>query len=336
MNTQTEPQTRDVSLDVARGVLMAYMVIVIHGVFWLALLPQAPASILLFEMPPIFMITGAAHFLAEREKPTPYVTYLLKRSSRILIPYWAYALVCAAITLALGAEPIATLLDWLNPVTAGARHSTITLNWHLWFVPLFLGVTALMPFITRVKINAPLWLLAIGAAFVTHAADLLDTTPVGAIQMIVFYALWAGFGFALAADPERFKPRDYAIVLALSLAALLVLAFTSPASLNMQANKFPPTAIFFVFSCVWMSVFLLILPRLNRAWIASLARSPLIKPFMIAGYSIYLWQGLGYTAALTLGRWANLNAFIVWPIAVAITVALGALASPLERIRLRR
>lgn len=336
MNTQIEQQTRDASLDVARGVLMAYMVIVIHGVFWLALLPQAPASILLFEMPPIFMITGAAYFLAERKKPTPYVTYLLKRGSRILIPYWAYALVCAAIMLASGADPVVTLFDWLNPVTAGAGHSTMMLNWHLWFVPLFLGVTALMPLITRLNLKAPLWLLAIGAASVTHAADLLDTTPVGAIQMIVFYALWAGFGFALAADPRRFKPRDYAIVLALSLATLLALAFTSPAALNMQVSKFPPTAIFFVFSCAWMSVFMLILPRLDSAWIASLARAPLLKPFMSAGYSIYLWQGLGYTAAVLLGRWAGLNVFIVWPIAVAITIALGVLMSPLERVKFKR
>lgn len=336
MNKQAEPSARDASLDVARGALMAYMVIVIHGVFWLRLLPEAPASILLFEMPPIFMIAGAAYFLSEHNKPTQYLTFLLRRASRILIPYWIYALICAAIMLALGGGPIATLITWLNPVTAGAGHSALMLNWHLWFVPLFLGVTALMPLVTNLNIKAPLWLLAIGAALITHLADFIDTTPVGAIQMIVFYTIWAGFGFALAANPKRFTARDYIIVLALSLAALFALFIASPATLNMQANKFPPTAIFFIFSSAWMSGFMLILPRLDRAWITSLAQSPLLRPFISAGYSIYLWQGLGYSAALIFGRWAGLNDLIVWPIAIAITLALGLLASPLERVRFRR
>ena len=60
---------RDVGLDLARGLLMAWIVIVIHGIFWLGIAPRGPGSWLLFEMPPIFVITGAAYFLGEGSKP---------------------------------------------------------------------------------------------------------------------------------------------------------------------------------------------------------------------------------------------------------------------------
>src|SRR5690349_2498022 len=93
---QQKPAGRVVGLDVARGALMAYVIIVIHGVFWLGLLPQPWSTVLLFEMPPIFVITGAAFFYAERGKALTfgsYATYIARRFLRILAPYWAYALV---------------------------------------------------------------------------------------------------------------------------------------------------------------------------------------------------------------------------------------------------
>ena len=51
---------RNVGLDVARGLLMAYVVIIIHGSFWLGIIPAPANSILLFEMPLIFIVSGAA------------------------------------------------------------------------------------------------------------------------------------------------------------------------------------------------------------------------------------------------------------------------------------
>src|SRR6185436_18727428 len=41
---QAAKAKRDVGIDVARGLLMAYVVIVIHGTFWLRLVPQTQAS----------------------------------------------------------------------------------------------------------------------------------------------------------------------------------------------------------------------------------------------------------------------------------------------------
>ena len=59
-------KTRTTSVDVARGALMLYIVFVVHGIFWLKLLPQSIqsiSSIILFEMPCLFIVSGYSYFL---------------------------------------------------------------------------------------------------------------------------------------------------------------------------------------------------------------------------------------------------------------------------------
>lgn len=346
---------RAVNLDVARGALMAWIVVVIHGMFWLRLVPQPIASFALFEMPLIFMIAGGAYFLSRGEakgggggrSPGAYVDYLLRRCTRILLPYLAYALVCVVIVL-VARRDAPSLQDaalvmaaWLNPINGGAGHTMLMLNWHLWFVAPFLIIAALMPLLTpqRITIGAPLWILAAGAAVLVFVIDRFDTSQIGAVQIIVFYAIWTAFGFALAAAPARFSVRDYAFVLALSLGALaaLLALFPEQVSLNMQTNKFPPNGVFFLFCCAWVSLILILVKQMKLSAAATvLADQPLLQPFMRAGYSIYLWQGLGYSAAALIGRHFAWQPIVIWPLAVALSVALGSLAAPLERINMNR
>lgn len=340
-------------LDLARGLLMAWIVIIIHGTFWLGVIPRGPGSWLLFEMPPIFLITGAAYFLGEgskegRLKPATYLDFLMRRGVRIYVPYLVYVFVAAVIVTVvkwngpLSIEEIgARIWAWLNPVTRGAGHTWKMLSWHLWFVAPFLIVTALMPLITTKRVPGFVkpWMLAaaaglvvLGLGQVTFAAPLDDQL----IKNTVFYAFWASFGFMLAAMPKRWSLGDYVLVLVLAAAGMAGAAMLQPASvtLDMQHNKFPPNAIFFLFSCAWMAV-LLIGARLTRETQRdALARSPLVKPFMSAGYSIYLWQGVGYSLAAYAGGELGLNIYVVWVAAIALTITLGLLFAPLERIRL--
>jgi peptidoglycan/LPS O-acetylase OafA/YrhL len=345
--------SRDVRLDLGRGLLMAWIIVVIHGIFWLGVAPRGPGSRLLFEMPPIFVITGAAYFLGEgakegRLRPGNYLDFLMRRGVRIYVPYLAYVLVAALIVTIvkwdgpLSVEEIgARLWSWLNPVTRGAGHTWKMLSWHLWFVAPFLIVTALMPLITTQRVPgfvkpwmlaAPVGLLVLALGQVTFPPPLDDQL----IKNTVFYAFWASFGFMLAAMPKRWGMGDYALVLALAAGGMFAASSLQPTSvtLDMQHNKFPPNAVFFLFSCAWVAA-LLIGTRLTReTQREALARSPLVKPFMSAGYSIYLWQGVGYSLAAHVGGRFGANVYVIWIAAIALTIALGLLFSPLERIRL--
>lgn len=347
--------SRDVGLDVARGLLMAWIVTVIHGIFWLGVFPREPGSWLLFEMPPVFAITGAAYFLGEGAKHSKltfsgYFDFLLRRGVRIYIPYLAYVAAAALLVTVVKwdgglstEQALARVWSWLNAVTRGAGHTWGMLSWHLWFVAPFMIVTALMPLI--VVRNLPSfvrpWWLFVGAAIAVLGLAQISFPPPLDDQLIkntAFYALWAVFGFMLAAAPTRWGIADYALVLLLATGAMAAAAGLQPqaVTLDMQHNKFPPNAVFFLFSCAWMAVFLIAGRLISKEWIEAIGRSPVVKPFISAGYSIYLWQGMGYTLAAAAGREFSLNIYVVWVIAVALTVALGLLASPLERIRLPR
>lgn len=342
-----KPSQRVVGLDVVRGLLMAYVIIVIHGIYWLRLAPLPHASALLFEMPLIFMVSGAAYYYGQIAWTNSiaggarnYLNYLISRGVRILAPYFAYALVCALIVIYLRSHDAGDALrHWLDPYRIGGAHNWLFLNWHLWFITPFLGVTILLPLLARLPIfgRIPLWAWAIIGSLIMLAIDLAPLEPLRLPQMIVFYSLWALFGFGLARAPTRFSVRNYAVVLVLALSALAaaLIVLDEQTTPDMQANKFPPNAIFFLFSCVWVSAFLIAAKFISDKTIEKLAANPLLKPFIRSGYSIYLWQGVGYTAAFWAGTRWGVNIWLIWAAAIALTVVLGLLASPLERIRLR-
>lgn len=54
------------NIDAARGMLMVYVVFLIHGLFWLNLTPQLASSWLLFEMPMISLISGYSFFFVRK------------------------------------------------------------------------------------------------------------------------------------------------------------------------------------------------------------------------------------------------------------------------------
>jgi peptidoglycan/LPS O-acetylase OafA/YrhL len=340
---------RDLSLDAARGALMAYIIMVVHGAFWLGVIPPSFGGWLLFEMPPVFIITGAAFQLGERAKPspTPYLKFLLRRIVRIMLPYAVYALACAAIALAthyasdglsLGAI-LAALWAWLNPLTIGAGHTMFMLSWHLWFVAPFLLVSAALPLIA--PRGAPAWLrpwaLMLIGLLIVFGLNQMAFPQHDLVQEAVFYGMWAVFGVLIVAQPGRYRSSEYVLVLGLAIAAIAAarLAFPAAVTLAMQANKFPPNAIFFLFSCAWMAAWLLSFRALGAARTQKLAQSPVLKPFVNAGYSIYMWQGIGYSAAAAIGRPLGWSVAAIWALALAITVILGLIMSPIERVRLR-
>lgn len=340
--------TRDAGIDVARGLLMAYVIIIIHGMFWLRLVPQPQSSWVLFEMPLIFMVSGAAYYYGQIKwggsvgaGARAYVGYLLSRGVRILAPYFVYAIVCAIIVISVRhLDAVQTFRFWLDPYLNGFGHSFMYLSAHLWFVSPFLCVTALLPFFARLPAwtKAPLWVWAIVGALIILAIDAFKLPSLRLVEMVVFYGLWALFGFGLVAAPRRFSTRDFVVLLVLALAVLTATLVLLPetVSINMQRNKFPPNAVFFVFSCVWVAAFMIGARSLKPAQIEALANFPPLKPFIRSGYSVYLWQGVGYTAAGWIGGLWGWNAWLVWPVGVVLTVVFGVLMSPVERIRLKR
>ena len=230
--------------------------------------------------------------------------------------------------------------SWLNPINAGSGYYDIgMLNWHLWFIAPFLAVTTFLPFLAKIRLSVkiPLWIFMLGFALLIHLISLARFQGSELIQNTIFYSIWATLGYHLAKSKIGFTRRDYLPVLFISLTILISPFILSPGlfSLNMQDNKFPPNSVFFIFSCAWVSFLLMLTPLLNAQVINKLSTRIWFRPFILNGYSIYLWQGAGYTAAVYLGNKLDLSIFIVWFGALFLTVFFGFLAGPIERLRIR-
>jgi peptidoglycan/LPS O-acetylase OafA/YrhL len=358
MNSKTKPE-RNQAIDVVRGLLMFYIVFIIHGFFWLELVPEIVRSTLLFEMPFIFMVSGYALNLAEANKKAKeppsgfkqYLKFMSARLSRILLPYFAYAVVCIVICFAYSQYDSQStwqlsqiVAAWMNPFVRGYIYSGSInyIGWHLWFIPIFLLVTAMLPFAIKLKLyfHAPLWLLMLVATVAVYVLSLSDFPESALVKSVFFYLLWAIFGYHVATLGMKAYKTEYIKIAVISIVGLLIISRLSANNniLIMQYNKFPPNAIFFLFNCLWVAIFLtLVTVFQNKSQNLSnyLAKQWWLKPFMFAGYSIYLWQGVGYFIAMTFGNHFGLPIVVTWLAALILTVALGMLASPIERIRIR-
>lgn len=334
---------------------MLYIVVVIHGVFWLNLLPQAVGSLLLFEIPVSFLIAGAAYRLSLSGQPhrhrtnislEAYRAYVLSRLIRILVPYWAYASCCVMLLWGVSffdprvACDLPTLAyTWLNPFTFGTGCSMGLLGWHLWFVPVFLVVTALLPLAIRVlpMRRPPLVGVFVGTAAVLWVFGNWEFAGVDFIRQVFFYLVCAVLGY-VAIDARKAN-RPWSLALA-AMAACTVLAWGAgygnwPTSMDMQINKFPPNHLFAAFTTLWLVLWvaaLRSLPALGRG-VDALGSQRRLRAFFSAGYSTFLWHGLAYTIALKLGTLWLLHWTWVWAIAVVLAMGLGALTWPIEKWR---
>ena len=85
---QLNNNKRDVQLDMYRGLSILYVVCFIHVLYWLNIGKQPFMSMILFEMPVIFFISGAS--LSFSKNPRPVKKTLKSRFYRLLLPYYIY------------------------------------------------------------------------------------------------------------------------------------------------------------------------------------------------------------------------------------------------------
>lgn len=340
---------RQSRIDVARGLLMLYIIAIVHAMYWLNIYDGPEKSFILFEMPCIFFISGYAYALSLRGggavlTARGYVQYVKKRVERILIPYWFYAAACVALIFvkgdpalrATGADKASTILAWANPLTFGAGHSFEMLNFHLWFIAPFLGVAFVMPWLARPVAR---WALPLSALLLGGFALILINSffKLGALEKnLVTYAIWSLLGFAVASMPAGALPRRWQMIAVFLLCVvLLYLSYLfSFASMDMQQNKFPPNAVFFIFCLGWISLLVFGLSFVKDATLDRFRATTWFRPFVEKGYSIYMWQGFAYTVAEMIGNKFHFPVAVIWGSAVLLTVFLGILASPLESLRL--
>lgn len=325
----------------------------IHVLFWLNVLPETIRSLFLFEMPAIFIVSGYSHYCFEKTNKNELSTFkfyeflytILSRFSRILIPYFAYTFICILIVyfdssfIRNAGNTVDLIFAWWNPFNYGEGYSKLMLSGHLWFIPVFLITTFLMPLITRVNLfhMKNLYLYVIFYVLVLFVIGKTQFMGTYYIKTCLFYMFYSLFGFYLAKRNSAILKNNYESIIIVSFLFLGALIVLKKASINMQINKFPPNYVFFLFSMIWVSLFIIAWKHYSKIIIKleNFYNSFLLRPFIKCGYSIYLWQGLGYSVSYKCSLIFNFNKLSTWILACFLSVFLGVLASPLEKIRMR-
>ena len=262
--------SRDKTIDRLRA-LAIFQVLVVHVLYWGEFFTNKDINLLksffLFEMPLFFFITGASNSFSNTKN---YCGFVAKRFTRILIPYYIFAVICIILSIAkyilegnfkflLGFKVI---VSWLIPINKQLT-SVSYLTWALWFIPVYLSLVLFIPalkklYLSKYKILYAILLLSI--FIITCGLKL------GWIQNVAFYAFWIYIGLFYYDIKSVVKQKRFRIgavyIIGVGITAVILCRLVGR-TFNMQTNKFPPNLMFFAFSLVVMGIIVVCIPIID-------------------------------------------------------------------------
>ena len=269
---------RDPALDLLRFACLV-VVVILHSMMSAAVLGPdgavvptvalsdttgfAAASWLFQVMPLFFIIGGASGFFAWRRiraSGGTWADYLRARLRRLVAPV-TVLIALAGIGLSAAAE--------IGVPTELITEASHRIGQPLWFLAVYVGLTALVPVAVHVHDTAPRRALAVLAGAVIVVDALVAVTGVSGLGYLNFLLVWPliqQLGFFCAESLDR--PVRRAFVWPVLAAALLVLAglvASGVYSPNMLINLNPPTGALVLLGVVQMCGLRLLHARLNRA-----------------------------------------------------------------------
>ena len=237
---------------------MLYIIFVIHGLCWFSFVPinSLVFSLLLFEMPIIFYISGAALKLST---PKPFATYLKSRLLRVVLPYVVWAIITGLVLIFVGDIKA----DWRNLVLCKSLNA-IPYVWHVWFIYPYLIISILGFFLLKAYQKYGYIFLIIYASCTIIAIAVMDVfklliTP-DIIRSVLVYSFFFVYGFTY----KEFQYNKIHISCAiLFIVAYISLIVTHQYPYSTQLNKFPPNLEFLCFGGIAVSTVALFLTRIR-------------------------------------------------------------------------
>jgi hypothetical protein len=272
---QTSGHRRDPAIDLVRFACLI-VVVILHSMMSAAVLGPggdvvptvalsgtigfAAASWFFQVMPLFFVIGGCAGIIGwrrTRAKGGTWADYLRARLRRLVVPVTVLIAVAGlglSVAAELGAPP--------ELIAEASRR----IGQPLWFLAVYVGLTALVPLAVHFHERSPRWSLAVLTTAVIVVDGLVAMTGVHGLGYLNFLFVWPlvqqlGFFYADSLDRPVPRPRTWT-VLVTALAALAALVASGVYSPNMLVNLNPPTGALVLLGIAQMCAL-----RLFHAWL---------------------------------------------------------------------
>ncbi|GAB3295655.1 acyltransferase family protein [Pseudoclavibacter terrae] len=353
---------RDAAVDLVRAVCLAVVLLLHISMAGVAVVSGdisitnavedeawfAPVTWLLQVMPLFFIIGGfaaRAQWMRLRARGGTSREFIVSRTRRLLVPALAFT---AVVTLTLTVAALAGV------DTALLAEASFRMTQPLWFLAVYLGVTALVPLMLRAHETAPhatLIALVSGAVLVDALRKFSGMDAVGVVnyafvwlaiqQLGFFFSEWrtgtateSATWDAVARARRRRLPIALIVGGALAVVALVNVAGYSPELL--LDNNNPASIALIALGAAQLGVLMLAHPPLTR--VASGTRGSAFSRFVNThSMRLYLWHMpvlVVVTAGLlTAGAWwpepLSLEWFATRPLLIATVLSATALLMPI-------
>lgn len=293
--------THDTQLDTYRALAIAYIVCVIHAIYWFGLFSEWVRSALLFEMPVIFFIAGASQQLAKAKNLRQTV---VNRCRRLLPPYYIF-LACLMVLMVFTTWLCPRIGHWnadlrqipahdyLKMLLTGGSDS-VPFYGYTWFISSYLIISCSLPLQRKITNRIPHWLYMVLLLLVCIGFSFIHLPIMEReVKNIVFYNFFYIAGYLYY---RQLKTKTIAL-LAIVSTIITVGLFISGRALPMQDHKFPADMIFLVFGTAAICLLALVFQHTKFPSQEENHGKPtaLLNLWNRQGYTIYIWQTVTFT-----------------------------------------
>lgn len=252
------------------------------------------------QIMPLFFIAGGFTALAQwrrvRADGATAATYVLGRVRRLAVP---------ALLMILAVGAILSLAKGLGADPELLEEASLRIAQPLWFLAVYLGVTALVPVMVWLHERLPV-VTIVALATGTVIIDLLHTRvglPVGYLNLLFVWPLMQQLGFLLSDGVCSTWSRRRLVMAASVQIALLLTLLGWGWSPDMIENLNPPTIAIALLGAAQFFVLVLARPWLDQQMLGSTVRS-LVQRVGGCAMTVYLWH-MPLILALVVAVWAG-------------------------------
>lgn len=284
---------RDTNIDNSRAMIMLYIVLVIHGIHYFHYIPTRSTlfSLMLFEMPIVFFISGVSCMLSSRKTILQTITSRIKR---VIIPYYIWAF------FALAAIVATHSFTWDGFRLMLSCHNIINIPCvtQMWFVLPYVLVFVLGSILLKVydyckehKLQkvffcSSLIIISLSIAILDY---LKATWSIELLRDILVYGLFFLIGFAY-----KISNKWASFFIMIGLVGWMTLIQFGGYPFATQDNKFPPNLCFIFWGLAAIGVLSLFLNNIK------LPSNRIFDIWNKYGLEIYLYQNFAYWPLLKI------------------------------------